>query len=207
MARKSKYDWGTSTWCVLALLIEKPSHGYEVSQRYDMRFGSIASLSVPRVYAAIDHLNEAGLVEAARLHTPGKAVSKQELMRHSYRVTAAGRKAWQRWLVAVIREDEPHREMLARIMAAGVFGVELVLEVLARYEKACVKELKALEARGGAGRDSASVEQVVAELMVDQRVRTLKARRDWARDAKAALDERRELDLEKLDAPVAVGTA
>ncbi len=48
--------WSPAVWLVLALVIEQSSHGYEISQRYQRRFGSFVSMSVPRVYAALDRL-------------------------------------------------------------------------------------------------------------------------------------------------------
>ncbi len=167
-------------WLVLALLIERPSHGYELSQRYDERFGSFAALSVPRVYAALDRLREAGMIEPMPLET-GKSVPKQHLMRRSYRATATGAASYRNWVAERMHDDPQRPQLLARIASAGWLGLDGVLDVIDRYERACVEELQALpaaEERLEAGR--CGLEELTGFLVDDQRRRELKARRDWA---------------------------
>src|SRR6266851_1558719 len=78
-----------AAWLVLALVIEQPSHGYELSQRYQRRFSSFMPLSAPRVYGALDRLREAGMIESIAPRR-SKSASKQERMRRSYRSTDKG---------------------------------------------------------------------------------------------------------------------
>src|ERR1700730_774268 len=86
-----------AAWLVLALLIEQPSHGYEISQRYQRRFGSFMPLSVPRVYGALDRLRDAGMIESVAPRR-SQSTSKQERMRRSYRATDHGVQGYRRWL-------------------------------------------------------------------------------------------------------------
>lgn len=168
------------SWLVLALLIEQPSHGYEVSQRYDDRFGSFAALSVPRVYAALDRLRDSGMIEPAVLDTT-KPTPKQHLMRRSYRATAAGVKAYRAWVAERLRDDPQRPQLLARIASSGALGLRGVLDVIDRYERACVEELQSLptdsaELEGG----ECSLEDLTRSLVTDQQRRELSARREWA---------------------------
>src|SRR6266705_1532164 len=93
-----------SVWLVLALVIEQPSHGYELIQRYQRRFGAFVPLSVPRVYGALDRLHEMGLIEPIALKGR-KPAPRQQRMRRSYRATEAGVEAYRRWVAERMRED------------------------------------------------------------------------------------------------------
>jgi DNA-binding PadR family transcriptional regulator len=81
-------------WAVLALLAEKPAHGWEVSRQFapDGEIGQIWSGDRQRVYRAIRKLAEQSLIEAL-LTEPG-----QGAYRTVYRPTAAGREMLARWL-------------------------------------------------------------------------------------------------------------
>lgn len=69
-------------WLILGLVIDEPSHGYEISRRYESRFGELVPLTVPRVYAALDRLRDDGLIEPVALEESPE-VPKQHLMRRS----------------------------------------------------------------------------------------------------------------------------
>ena len=171
------------TWLVLGLLLEQPSHGYELSQRYEERFGTFAAMSVPRVYAALDRLRDNNLIEAVALDT-AKPVPKQHLMRRSYRVTAAGVKAYRAWVAERILDDPQRAQLLARIASAGTLGLDGVLDVIDRYERACLEELQALPTEIPADGEMTS-DQLAQALIADQQRRELNARREWAVHARA----------------------
>ncbi|MGO9490492.1 MAG: PadR family transcriptional regulator [Solirubrobacteraceae bacterium] len=179
-ARPGEETRSPVAWLVLGLLLEQPSHGYEVSQRYEDRFGSFAAMSVPRVYAALDRLRDNGLIEAVALDT-ARPVPKQHLMRRSYRVTAGGAAAYRAWVAERMREDPQRLQLLARIASAGGLGFDGVLDVIDRYERACLEELRALptDAPAAAAGDL-TPEQLAEMLIADQQRRELNARREWA---------------------------
>ncbi len=177
-------------WLVLGLLIEQPSHGYELSQRYDERFGSFAAQSVPRVYAALDRLRDNELIEPVVLDT-SKPVPKQHLMRRSYRVTALGAQSYRAWVAERLREDPQRPQLLARIASAGTLGLDGVLDVIERFEQACLEGLRSLppdseELELGA----CSPAELAKALIVDQQRRELNAQREWAAHARAAVRAR-----------------
>jgi DNA-binding PadR family transcriptional regulator len=168
------------SWLVLALLIEQPSHGYELSQRYDERFGSFASLSVPRIYAALDRLRDAGMIEAVVLDS-AKPARKQHLMRRSYRATSSGVGAYRSWVAERMHDDPQRPQLLARIASSGGLGLEGVLEVIDTYERSCIEELQALPTdTEQLELGECSVEEVTRFLVADQQRRELSARREWA---------------------------
>lgn len=187
-------------WLVLALLIEQPSHGYELSQRYDERFGAFAALSVPRIYAALDRLRDSGMIEPVVLDTT-KPTPKQHLMRRSYRATPAGVTAYRAWVAERVRDDPQRPQLLARIASSGALGLKGVLDVIDRYERACVEELRALPTDSVAVEEGAvSLEELARSLVTDQQRRELSARRDWAIHARRVVQaqiRRQEADREQ----------
>jgi DNA-binding PadR family transcriptional regulator len=175
-------------WLVLALVIEQPSHGYEISQRYERRFGSFHSMSVPRVYGALDRLRDTGMIEPITLK-PVKPAPRQHLMRRSYQATDAGVQAYRRWVAEQMRDDPQRPALLARIASVGVLGIDAVLDVIDCYQRECMEELRALaidsEPLEGGG---SSLEELTESLVIDQQRRELRARHDWAVHAREILE-------------------
>jgi DNA-binding PadR family transcriptional regulator len=177
-----------SAWLVLALLMEQPSHGYEISQRYQRRFASFMPMSVPRVYGALERLRDAGFIEPIA-HGRSKSTSKQERMRRSYRPTEHGAQAYRRWLGEQMRDDPRRPQLLGRIVSAGLLGVDVLLDVIDRYQRECMQELAALPAPGERLDSSrASLEELTQSLVLDQQRRELRARNDWATYARQVLE-------------------
>jgi DNA-binding PadR family transcriptional regulator len=175
-------------WLVLALVIEQPSHGYEISQRYEHQFASFLPTSVPRVYGALDRLRDAGMIEPIALKS-GQPSARRELMRRSYRATRAGVQSYRRWVAERMRDDPQRFELLGRITSTGLFGIEGVLQVVEQYQRECMEELSALPAYSErVERGDASLEELTEALLVDQQRRELRARHDWAMHARRALE-------------------
>ena len=177
-----------AVWLVLALVIEQPSHGYEICQRYKARFGSLLPMSVPRVYAALDRLREEGMIEPATLK-PVDPSGRQHLMRRSYRATRAGVRAYRSWVAERMSDDPQRPQVLGRIATAGLDGIDAVIDVVERYDRASMEELRALgtdDEHLESGR--ASIEELTEALIRDQRRRELAARHDWAVYARQVLE-------------------
>jgi DNA-binding PadR family transcriptional regulator len=187
-ARAVEDPRSSGVWLVLALVIEQPSHGYEISQRYERRFGSFQSMSVPRVYAALDRLRDGGMIEPIALK-PVKPARKQHLMRRSYRATDAGVQAYRRWVAEQMRDDPRRPQLLARIASVGVLGIDAVLDVIDCYRRECMEELRALPTDTEPLEDGrSSLEELTESLVIDQQRRELRARHDWAAHARQILE-------------------
>jgi DNA-binding PadR family transcriptional regulator len=179
---------GVSVWLVLALVIEQPSHGYEISQRYRGRFADLLPMSVPRVYGALDRLRDMGLIEPIAMKA-AKSTPRQHRMRRSYRATDEGAAAYRRWVAEWMREDPQRPALLGRISSAGVLGIDAVLDVIDRYQRECMEELRALPA-GSDQLESgqSSLQELTEALVVDQQSRELRARYEWAVHARDLLE-------------------
>jgi DNA-binding PadR family transcriptional regulator len=82
-------------WAVLAVVVEKPRHGYDIAAELgrDSEIGRAWRLSRPLVYRALDRLEEAGCIERRRTE-PGDAAPPRTV----YGATRKGRAALKRWL-------------------------------------------------------------------------------------------------------------
>src|SRR5262245_55216760 len=86
-------------WAVLALLCERPAHGFALAQLLaeEGDVGQVWTMPRPRVYRAIDDLREAGLVEAMETEASERGPSRTLL-----RATRAGAVAVDQWLVSPV---------------------------------------------------------------------------------------------------------
>jgi DNA-binding PadR family transcriptional regulator len=172
----------------LALVIEQPSHGYEIAQRYERRFGAFASLTIPRVYAALDRLRDAGMIEPITLK-PVHPAGKQHLMRRSYRATRAGAHAYRRWVAERMRDDPDRPQLLGRIASVGLLGVDAVLDVVDQYQSKCLEQLRALPTHSEQLEAGTSpLAELTDSLVIDQQRRELQARHEWAVHARRVLE-------------------
>lgn len=181
-----------ATWLVLALVIQQPSHGYEIERRYDSRFGSFLPLTTSRVYGALARLSDAGLIERIALKPEGRS-RKQHKLRQSYRATRAGVQAYRQWAAERMLDDPQRIEILSRVASVGLLGFDAVVDVVDRYEQGCMQELMAIPPeteRLEAG--ECEPEELSECLIVEQRRRELQARRDWAVYARHVLRKHRQ---------------
>jgi DNA-binding PadR family transcriptional regulator len=172
---------------VLGLVIEKPSHGYEIGQRFDRRFGGFLSVGRSSIYAALASLMEAGLIEKmSGRSTTG--VSRGAKAGASYRATPRGARAYRAWLAERVRNDPQRVEMLGRMTLAGVHSVEAALDFIGRYERECVREAQELSRPlGDADDERDGISGVVERLLIDERRRMIDAQLGWITYARAEL--------------------
>lgn len=173
----------------LGLVIEKPSHGYEIAVRCEARFGAFVSMSQSAVYKALSRLMEAGLIETM----PGASttgVKRGPKAGPPYRATALGARAYRGLLAERVRSDPARTEMLGRMVLAGVRSVDAALDFLSHYQHGCFQEASELVLPGddqvGAGGGS-GVSGLVGRLLIDERRRKIDAELAWITYARAEL--------------------
>ena len=67
-------------WAVLGLMIERPSYGYEILQRFERNYGELLRLSSPsQIYTALDSLADRGMIEATAETAPDVASRQPRL--------------------------------------------------------------------------------------------------------------------------------
>ena len=124
---------GPGEWAVLALLCEKPAHGWALARELSDtgELGSIWSLTRPLVYRSLEILEERGLIVAAG-HEPGARGPNRTI----FRATISGHAAVAEWL----REPVEHVRD----------GRSLLLLKLVFAQRACVDPAPMLAAQHGA---------------------------------------------------------
>jgi DNA-binding PadR family transcriptional regulator len=172
---------------VLGLVIEKPSHGYEIGQRFETRFGAFLSAGRSSIYAALGSLMDAGLIEkmAGRSTTGARRGAKAGA---PYRATARGARAYRGWLAERVRSDPQRVEMLGRMTLAGVQSIDAAVDFIARYEQECVREAQELaRPQRSDGSASFGLAGVVERLLIEERRRMIDAQLAWISYARAEL--------------------
>ncbi len=118
-------------WALLGLLIERPSYGYELLQRFQRVYGDMLALSgVSRIYEALEELQGHSLIEEFEPGTPEATLSRQP--KPHYRATEKGIAGYQDWLVAQIGEERRRQWLFARQL--GMLEPEAALEVIDHSE-------------------------------------------------------------------------
>jgi DNA-binding PadR family transcriptional regulator len=178
---------------VLALVIERPSYGYEVWQRFEARFGGVIDVGASRIYQAFDGLLADGLIEQA----PGVAGGSRRQPRPCYRATDRGTDAHRAWLAEELRGDPARLELSRRLLATGADDIPTLLQVVDHYEQACLDEMAELRidagpttgfAGGAAGSAGGAPDAMRERLLVEERRLVLEARMKWILFARRQLE-------------------
>jgi len=112
------------SWALLGLVIERPSYGYELVQRFERTYGDALELR-----SLIEKLpTEESVSEIVRQPKP------------HYRASAEGVTRYQDWLIAQVHEERRRSRLFARQLA--VLEPHEALAVVDRYEQACLQEAK-----------------------------------------------------------------
>jgi DNA-binding PadR family transcriptional regulator len=140
-------------WAVLGLVIERPSYGYELFQRLERRYGGVLDPPISQIYAALNALERAALIEPLPADAPPaeaeerlRQAAKRQPKVH-YRATASGARAFREWVAEQMREDPQHVELLRRIAGAAAAGLDragTMRSLVDAYERACVEEASRL---------------------------------------------------------------
>lgn len=122
-------------WLLLGLLIERPSYGHELYQRYERIYGALVRVSgSSHIYAALDVLEERALIEQFNASPEGVRQPKPH-----YRATPDGARHYEQWVVERIDFEQQRHELLARQL--GMFARSPIagLHVLERLEQRCLE--------------------------------------------------------------------
>jgi DNA-binding PadR family transcriptional regulator len=100
---------------LLALLAERPSHGYQLKAGFEERTGGVWSLNVGQVYTTLDRLRSDGLVEPLEV----ESAEGDGRDRRPWRITRDGKEALDAWFDEPAVEPVPAREdFLVKVLMA-----------------------------------------------------------------------------------------
>ena len=130
---------------VLALLADKPAHGYELKGSFEQAVGDQwGGLNIGHLYQILDRLSRDGLIDSERQPQP---IKPDRVVHH---LTVAGRAELDRWLSEPSPRLRGYRDdFFLKLMAAVQAGDPQTLDgVLRRQREHLLRELHALtEAR------------------------------------------------------------
>jgi len=130
-------------WALLGLVIERPSYAYEFAQRFERNYrGVLALSSVSHVYTALATLKSRSLIE----EIPRTRTGRQP--KPHYRATATGIDGYREWLVGQFDEDRRRQHLFIVQLAAFMRHPEVALEIVERYEQACLGEASKMPIAG-----------------------------------------------------------
>ncbi len=182
-------------WALLGLVIQRPSYGYELVQRFERTYADALELSSPsQIYTALDTLAHRSLIEELPAEDAAPGVVRQP--KPHYRATDSGMNSYQEWLIAQVQDERRRSRLFARQLA--VLAPEVALAVVERYERACLKRVSSapmtatndpsLEGAGGLAARLVSEEE---RLAVDARLSWIEyARREFSALASGAVATR-----------------
>jgi DNA-binding PadR family transcriptional regulator len=183
-------DAGTGTmrspvnWAVLGLMIERPSYGYEILQRFERNYGELLKLSSPsQIYTALDSLMDRGMIEATS--EPSPVVGSRQPKLH-YRATEEGVQCYQEHLVGHAEEDHRRSSLFARELAA--LAPDAALEVLDDYEQMCLVQATRSQPRRRSDPEAFEASMTLADRLAaeDERL-AMEAKLPWIEYARREL--------------------
>lgn len=114
---------------VLGLIIERPSYGYELVQRFERTYGDVLNLSSPsQIYTALDTLARKSLIEELPT-TPARQGGVVRQPKPHYRATKAGEESFQQRLLSRPDEDENRWKLFVKDLER--LGPQAALTVIA----------------------------------------------------------------------------
>jgi DNA-binding PadR family transcriptional regulator len=170
-------------WAVLGLVIERPSYGYEILQRFERNYGKLLRLSSPsQIYTALDSLADKGMIETTVDPSPG-VTSRQP--RLHYRATEQGAGRYQEHLMGQAEEDRRRSSLFARELAA--LAPEAALAVLDHYEQMCLAQATKAQPRelGPALADASGT--LADRLVAEEERAAMEAKLPWIEYARREL--------------------
>jgi DNA-binding PadR family transcriptional regulator len=131
------------SWALLGLVIQRPSYGYELVQRFERTYGHVLELSSPsQIYTALDALERRELIEKL---PPGEAPEVSRQPKPHYRPTPLGVDSHAEWLIEQAHDERRRSHLFALQLA--VLGPQGALAILDRYEQSCLMDASVAASR------------------------------------------------------------
>ena len=171
-------------WVLLGLVIERPSYGLELYNRYERLYADLLPVSgSSHIYKALDELENRGFIETIPIAVAGRQPKPH------YRVTPVGASSFEDWYVEQMGLQRRSLELWTRQMGIFAPDPDAALRVVGRFRR----ESLAAAGRIGAGSDSVSDSRgALIDKLVDEQMRiTAGGELSWLRFAAASFRARK----------------
>jgi DNA-binding PadR family transcriptional regulator len=123
---------------LLGVMIERPSYGYELAQRFNHVYGdALPTIDPKNVYRPLKALQAHGLIQETA-PSPNEKPAPNRLPKPRFRATAKGVRAYQHWLVSEMEEQRNRQRIFA--LQLSMLEPGTALSVIERYEQECLQE-------------------------------------------------------------------
>ena len=168
------------SWALVGLVIQRPSYGYELAQRFERCYGDSLELSSnSQIYNALDTLSRKGLLEEFVPQGDPEHPGRQP--KPHYRATPEGVRGHADWLVSLLSQERRSSRIFARQLALLPPGEGL--QVIDLCERAFLADAAGA---GGVAQDIQGGDLAAKLTREDDRV-TLAARLGWIEYARGEL--------------------
>jgi len=122
---------------ILALLANKPAHGYELKQIFDSRFGTIwPPINAGQIYNTLSALERDNLVQSKEVPQRGSP------SRRVYELTQKGRIMLEEWLEETSESPTLKEEFIIKLVLAYIVGKPDPLIIIDRQRQEYFKEIR-----------------------------------------------------------------
>jgi len=184
MAQRDRHIGNLSPeFALLGFLIESPSHGYDLHQRFVVELGHVWHMSQSQAYAILKRLEQRGDINA-QIVEQDKLPARQML-----RITAQGRRRFNEWMEDISVNSRSIRlEFLTRLYFARIYKPEKIAQIYEAQSdeiKSTIERLESLFA-------NLPSEQQFNHLSLDLRLRQMKLIQEWMMDVKTIIIDSKE---------------
>ncbi|MCA9728401.1 MAG: PadR family transcriptional regulator [Candidatus Eisenbacteria bacterium] len=129
--------------CLLAILAERPTHGYGLKSAFEQSTANTWPLNVGQVYTTLARLRRDGLVTDAPGADAGPDDPSTGDPRQVWSITERGRDALEHWFADPVAEEPPSRDELTLKVLLAVAGRSMdVTPILQTQRLATVRRLQ-----------------------------------------------------------------
>jgi DNA-binding PadR family transcriptional regulator len=126
---------------MLALIVERPTHGYELAHRLNRRLGPTWYVDPRQIYPYLDEMERAGLVTSTTEASP----DRPRQARVVYHATDEAHVALQRWMQSDLERVPVRPDVMARVASATPDDADKLLRALDDYEAELLRMLEAAD--------------------------------------------------------------
>jgi DNA-binding PadR family transcriptional regulator len=147
-------------WVLLGLVIERPSYGLELYNRYQRMYADLLPASgSSHIYKALDELESRGFIE------PVSEAGGSRQPKPHYRATALGASSFEDWYVEQMDLQRRGLELWARQLAIFAHDPAAALGLIDRFRREYLEAAGRIGAEAGTASDSrgALIDDLVAE--------------------------------------------
>lgn len=157
-------------WALLGLLLARPGYGYELMRRFEETYGDVLTLgSESHIYTALNELSRRGLIEEVT-DVPAARTGTQRQPKVRYQATPAGAEGYRERMFEQAGADRRQSQLFVRQLAAMEHEPDVALQILARYEQACLAEAR---------RKPATSERLIDRLLAVESRLAMESRLPW----------------------------